>query len=65
MTIIVRDPHRTKNVPWFVNLTLGSRRRAGWDTITEVNAAYYVDLYANGSVVFAVCGKASDFYHTE
>ena len=36
-----------------------------WPMITEVCASSYVTLYANGSVVFDVCGRGDNFQHAE
>jgi hypothetical protein len=33
--------------------------------LTELNAAYYVDMFANGSITYAVCGKPTGFQRAE
>ena len=43
----------------------GGQEHYRWDMITELNAAYYVDMLANGSVTYAICGTPTGFQQSE
>ena len=43
----------------------GGQEHYRWDMLTELNAAYYVDMQANGSVTYAICGTPTSWQQAE
>ena len=54
------------NCGWSPNWNAeGGYHHYRWGMLSEVSASGYVTLLPNGSASFAICGKPTDFQHTE